>query len=202
MPLPSFATAMVPFSRLISTLMVVIVGSRCLLSAALTIISSKILKRPGTYVTGRRTMRLVDASRTHMGCVDCSMEPMYVSGRSRMCSSCVFFWYVSSIVLPPFFFGAAFLGLGASSIEKSSSSSEAAFFFLGAAFLGAAALGAGAFFFGGGLATTSMSSSSKSDSDSPPNSSESLSTTIFLVAFLRRGAAFVASAKTVAMFTC
>lgn len=34
------------------TLMVSMVGSRCLLSEALTMISSKILYRPGTYVCG------------------------------------------------------------------------------------------------------------------------------------------------------
>jgi hypothetical protein len=37
------------------------------------------------------------------------MEPTYVSGRSRMCSSCVFFWYVCSIVLLVFL---GFLALG------------------------------------------------------------------------------------------
>ena len=29
-----------------------------------------------------------------MGCVDCSIDPTYVSGLSKMCSSCVFFWYL------------------------------------------------------------------------------------------------------------
>ena len=37
-------------------------------------------------------------------------DALYVSGRNRMCSSCVFFWYVSSIVFVffPAFFGALF----------------------------------------------------------------------------------------------
>ena len=66
-------------------------------------ISSKILYNPGTNDTLRWTNCFVPASNTHICCVCFSTDPMYVSGRSKMCSNCVFFVYVSSIVFP--FFG-------------------------------------------------------------------------------------------------
>eukprot|EP00962_Isochrysis_galbana_P036427 scaffold12591_cov102-Isochrysis_galbana.AAC.3 len=71
-------------------------ASRCLLSAALTRISSKILYRPGTYDTLRCRIRPASASKTHASAVTASMEPTYVSGRCRMCWCWVSFWYVCS----------------------------------------------------------------------------------------------------------
>ena len=73
MPCPSFHTESEPASRSIVTLIVVIVGSRCLLSAAFTTISSKILYRPGTCARGgrrshtRRSARAARAARAQRG---------------------------------------------------------------------------------------------------------------------------------------
>jgi len=71
-----------------------------LLSAALTRISSKILKKPGTKVVFlmsascylsvayRLTIIFVASSYTHIIWVIASTDPMYESGRLRTCSSC------------------------------------------------------------------------------------------------------------------
>lgn len=81
-----------------STFRVSILGSRTLLSAALTKISSKILYNPGAYVMSCCTS--CSPSWTHSLSSFLSVLPMYVSGRSKMCSSCDFFWYTSSMALP------------------------------------------------------------------------------------------------------
>jgi hypothetical protein len=78
-----------------------------LLSAALTNISSTILKKPGTYWTSLRidimrrelawaptartdlkTILFVSESNAHIFCLRCSTLPMYESGRLRICSIC------------------------------------------------------------------------------------------------------------------
>lgn len=69
--------------------------SLCLLSAALTKISSKILYKPGTKVTSLQFIP-TSSSYTHINWVNGSTDPMYVSGRRRICSSWVFFWYTLS----------------------------------------------------------------------------------------------------------
>lgn len=61
--------------------------SLTLLSAALTRISSTILKKPGTYLISRCTIRLFSESQVHIICVIVSTLPMYESGRLRICSS-------------------------------------------------------------------------------------------------------------------
>ena len=102
-PLPLFQTRTKFSSGLMVTSIRFMVGSRCLLSAALTMISSKILYKPGTNEQFLLTNCFVCASNTHINWVCFSTEPMYVSGRNKICSNCVFFVYVSSIVLA--FFG-------------------------------------------------------------------------------------------------
>jgi len=92
MPLPLFSTEMVPVAASMSISNRSMLGSRCLLSAALTTISSNILYRPGVYVTSRCLIRLVVESKMNMGWVIDSVEPMYVSGRRRMC--CVCHWEI------------------------------------------------------------------------------------------------------------
>ena len=92
MPWPLLYTESWFFSRLISMRSSVMLLSRCLLSAALTTISSKILYKPGTYEMLRLTILLLSASNTHMSVVTDSIEPTYVSGRCRMCWCCVSFW--------------------------------------------------------------------------------------------------------------
>jgi hypothetical protein len=67
-------------------------SSLTLLSAALTRISSKILYRPGTYDTSRTASPVAPPSCAHSRAVWRSVDPTYVSGRSRICSNCVFFW--------------------------------------------------------------------------------------------------------------
>mmetsp|Transcript_146245 Transcript_146245/g.364685 ORF Transcript_146245/g.364685 Transcript_146245/m.364685 type:complete len:221 (-) Transcript_146245:8-670(-) len=95
---------MLPLLVFTSTRIVSCVLLRTKLSAAFTKISSKILYSAGTYSSLRRTIRPSLASKTQWSC-DCrSVDPTYESGRSRMCSNWVFFWYVSSTVFcwPPF----------------------------------------------------------------------------------------------------
>ena len=58
-------------------------------------------------VTPRRRNRDVAASSTKRSWVTDSVDPMQVSGRRRMSSSCVFFWCVCSIVFLPLFAAAA-----------------------------------------------------------------------------------------------
>lgn len=70
-------------------------SSFCLLSAALTKISSKILYSPGTNLTLRSSISSRSELKTHMICSTCSTEPIYVSGLLTICSSCVSFWYRS-----------------------------------------------------------------------------------------------------------
>ena len=92
MPLPSLKTRTTPSAASMSTLSVTIVGSRTLLSVAFTRISSKILYRPGTKLIWRCTSLSMALSYTQARASVFSHDPTYVSGRSRMCSSCVFFW--------------------------------------------------------------------------------------------------------------
>lgn len=89
---------------------------RTLLSAALTRISSTILKNPGTYVISLLwyikdgcheamkmvyllVIRLFSESYTHMYWVWASTLPIYESGRFKICSSCVSLKCVSSSML-------------------------------------------------------------------------------------------------------
>ena len=76
MPLPLLRTDMVFALASTVTSSLSMSGSRCLLSAAFTTISSNILYSPGVYVTSRWRMRLSDASYTNIGCVTDSVEPM------------------------------------------------------------------------------------------------------------------------------
>ena len=92
-PRPLFFTEITPSSRLTSTRSSFMFLSRCLLSAAFTRISSKILYRPGTKETLRFSMETVSELKAHICSVVISTEPMYVSGRFKMCSSWVSFWY-------------------------------------------------------------------------------------------------------------
>lgn len=57
------------------TLSLDMLSSRCLLSAALTMISSKILYRPGTYETWRLTIAHDTSSYTHMSWDTLSVDP-------------------------------------------------------------------------------------------------------------------------------
>lgn len=81
---------------LISILIVSIFLSRCLLSAALTRISSKILYKPGTQVISLEIIFACSVSQTHICCLTNSTEPIQVSGRRSTCSKGVFFWQTLS----------------------------------------------------------------------------------------------------------
>mmetsp|Transcript_15614 Transcript_15614/g.27731 ORF Transcript_15614/g.27731 Transcript_15614/m.27731 type:complete len:208 (-) Transcript_15614:151-774(-) len=174
MPFPSFHTEISPVSLLIVILIVFMLGSRCLLSEAFTKISSKILYNPGTYVTVRNT--ILSFSKTHIPSFSFSVEPMYVSGRSIMCSYCDFFWYlvdscarsIDERLLDFAFAAKASVSLSnMSSSESSSSSSTTGAFFalaLGLALALALAFGLG---FSSSLIPNSDSSESSTTVDFP-----------------------------------
>lgn len=92
-PFPLLKTEICPDSRSTVTLISSMFLSFCLLSAAFTRISSKILYKPGTNETSRFSMRPVLLLNAHICFLSRSTEPMYVSGRLMMCSSCVSYRY-------------------------------------------------------------------------------------------------------------
>ena len=90
-----------PLARSTVTRNCVMPLARCMLSAALTRISSNILSRAAEYGTTRLTMRRDAASNTCTSQSTAVMLPTYVSGRSSTCSTPLFNKNVSSMLFLP-----------------------------------------------------------------------------------------------------
>ena len=91
MPSPLFLIVIVPSTPNVTSIRETFLGCNVCWSIAFTKISSKILTSPDAIVTCARSNR--SPFSFHVSTTSGTTDPMYESGRRKMCSTCVSFSY-------------------------------------------------------------------------------------------------------------